>query len=98
MSVIGSYHERGIVSLQKHALQIYKMTPEKVPFEGTVTTNPLPSRAEVHHRVAQAVGDSQFMWPPTNLLPMLPDETTKSKVNLVSIFPLWIRLHLSLAS
>ena len=96
--VISGYHERGIVPLQKRALQIYKMMPDKVPFKGMVAADHLPSRAEVRRRVTQAVGDSRIMCPPANLLPMLPDETTKSKVNLASAFILLTRLDLCLVS
>ena len=64
------------------------MTPDKAPFEGTVTANPLPTGDEIRHRVAQAVGNSQVAWPPSRWLPMLPDEGTKALVSFFLPFQL----------
>jgi hypothetical protein len=47
---------------------------------GTVTALTLPSLLEVQRRVAQAIGRLTYSWPPTRLLPMLPDEGTKKFV------------------
>jgi hypothetical protein len=48
---------------------------------GTVTALTLPSLLEVQRRVAQAIGRLTYSWPPTRLLPMLPDEGTKKFVS-----------------
>ena len=86
VAVIGGYHSRGIIPLRRRALRLYEMTPDKAPFEGTVTADPLPSVDEVWRRVGQAVRNSSVVWPPSQLLPMLLDEGTKA---VVSSFPLF---------
>jgi hypothetical protein len=46
-----------------------------------VITPTLPSPLEVQRRVAQAIGRSSYSSPPTQLLPMLPNEGTKKFVS-----------------
>ena len=72
--------------MRRCALQLYEMTPDKAPFEGTVMANPLPSVAEIRCRVAQVVGDARVVWPPAELLPMLPNDDTKAIVSSLSSF------------
>ena len=45
-------------TIAKTMSSLYEMKPDKGPFEGAVTANPLPSGDEIRRRVAQAVGDS----------------------------------------
>jgi hypothetical protein len=51
------------------------------PWEGTVTAPSLPSLLEVQHRVAQAIERSTYSWPPSWLLPMLPNAGTEKIVS-----------------
>lgn len=56
------------------------------PFMGTVTTHVRPSLDEIRRRVGQAIGNSRFVWPPPQLLPMLPNQGTKTLVSEI-LFP-----------
>jgi hypothetical protein len=42
-----------------------------------VTAPSLPSPLEVQRRVVYAIGRSTYSWPPSRLLPMLPNAGTK---------------------
>jgi hypothetical protein len=44
----------------------------------------LPSSLEVQRRVAQAIGRSTYSWPPSRLLPMLPNAGTEKVVSCSS--------------
>jgi hypothetical protein len=46
-----------------------------------VTALSLPSSLEVQRRVGQAVGRSSYSWPPSRLLPMLPNVGTEKFVS-----------------
>jgi hypothetical protein len=46
-----------------------------------VTTPSLPLSLEVQRRVAQAIRRSTYSWPPSRLLPMLPNAGTKKVVS-----------------
>jgi hypothetical protein len=46
-----------------------------------VTAPSLPSSLEVQHHVAQAIKRSTYSWPPSRLLPMLPNEGTEKFVS-----------------
>jgi hypothetical protein len=75
--VIGQYHARGVVPLRRRPLHLCEMTADRAPWVGTVTTLSLPSPLEVQRRVAQAIGRSTYSWPPSRLLPMLPNAGTE---------------------
>jgi hypothetical protein len=75
--VLGQYHARGVVPLRRWPLRLCEMTADRAPWMGTVTALTLPSPLEVQRRVAQAIRRSTYMWPPSRLLPMLPNEGTK---------------------
>jgi hypothetical protein len=80
---IGQYHALGIVPLRRRPLRIRELTPNRAPFEGTVTTPEPPSLDEIQHRVALAIGKASYSWPPSRLLPMLPNEGTKKHVSFL---------------
>jgi hypothetical protein len=69
--VIGQYHARGVVPLRRRPLHLYDMTTDSPPWAGTVTALEPPSPLEVQRRVAQAIGRSNYSWPPSRMLPML---------------------------
>jgi hypothetical protein len=48
-----------------------------------VTAPSLPSSLEVQHRVVQAIGRLTYSWPPSRLLPMLPNTGTEQVVSLL---------------
>jgi hypothetical protein len=54
------------------------------PYAGTVTTPEPPSLLEVQHRVAQAIWRSTYSWPPSRMLPMLPNAGTE--ISKLSVF------------
>jgi hypothetical protein len=81
--VIGQYHARGVVPLQRRPLRLCEMTTDRAPWTGTVTAPSLPLPLEVQRHVAQAIGRSTNSWPPSRLLPMLPNARTK-KCELLS--------------
>jgi hypothetical protein len=82
--VIGQYHTRGVVPLRRRPLQLCEMTTNRPPWEGTMTTPLPPSSLEVQCRVAQAIGRSTYSWPPSLLLPMLPNAGTENIVSCSS--------------
>jgi hypothetical protein len=82
--VIGQYHARGVLPLRRRPLRLYEMMADRPPWEGTVTASSLPSSLEVHRCVAQAIGRSTYSWPPSRLLPMLPDAGTEKVVSCSS--------------
>jgi hypothetical protein len=49
-----------------------------------VTAPLLPSPLEVQHRVVQAIGRSTYLWPPSQLLPMLPYAGTEKNCEFMS--------------
>jgi hypothetical protein len=57
------------------------MTADRSPWTGTVTAPSFLSLLEVRRRVAQAIGRSTYSWPPSRLLPMLPNEGTEKFVS-----------------
>jgi hypothetical protein len=71
--VVGQYHARGVVPLQRRTLCLCDMTADRAPWVGTVTAPELPSPLEVQRRVAQAIGRSTYSWPQSRMLPMLPN-------------------------
>jgi hypothetical protein len=79
--VVWQYHARGVVPLRRRPLCLCDMTAERAPWAGTVTAPELPSPLEVQHRVAQAIGRSTYSWPPSRMLPMLPNAGTKKIVS-----------------
>jgi hypothetical protein len=79
--VIGQYHTRGVVPLRRRSLHLYEMTADRAPWEGIVTASSLPSPLEVQSRVAQAIGRWTYSWPPSRLLPMLPNAGTENVVS-----------------
>jgi hypothetical protein len=81
---IGQYHARGVVSLRRRPLRLCDMTTDRAPWEGTVTAPSRPSSLEVQRRVAQAIESSTYTWPPSRLLPMLPNAGTKKFVSCSS--------------
>jgi hypothetical protein len=74
--VIGQYHARGVVSLRRWPLRLCAMTADRAPWVGTVTAPSPTSLLEVQHHVTQAIGRSSYSWPPSRLLPMLPNAGT----------------------
>jgi hypothetical protein len=50
--VIGQYHARGVVPLQRRSLHLCEMTANRAPWTGTVTALLLPSPLKVQCRVA----------------------------------------------
>jgi hypothetical protein len=80
-TVIWQYHARGVVPLRRQSLCLCKMTADRPPWTGTVTTPTLLSPLEIQHRMAQAIGKASYSWPPARLLPMLPHEGTERLVS-----------------
>jgi hypothetical protein len=79
-TVIGQYHARGVVPLQRRPLCLCEMTASRAPWAGTVTTPELPSLIEIQRHVSLDIGKSTFVWPP-QLLPMLHNEGTEKFVS-----------------
>jgi hypothetical protein len=73
VEVVGQYHARGVVLLRRRPLRLCDMTTDGAPWAGTVTTLEPPSPLEVQHRVAQVIGRATYSWPPSRMLPMLPN-------------------------
>jgi hypothetical protein len=86
--VVGQYHVRGVVPLWRWPLRLCDMTADRAPWVGTVTVSELPSPLEVQHRVAQAIGRATYSWPPSRMLPMLPNTGTEKIVSCPSSRPL----------
>jgi hypothetical protein len=84
--VIGQYHARGVVPLRRRPLRLCEMTADKAPWEGTMTVSSLSSSLEVQRHVGQAIGRSSYSWPPSRLLPMVPNAGTENCKSF--IFPL----------
>jgi hypothetical protein len=84
VEVVGQYHARGVVPLQRRPLRLCDMIAERAPWVGTVTAPELPLPLEVQHRVAQAFGRSTYSWPPSRMLPMLPNTGTEKIVSCSS--------------
>jgi hypothetical protein len=82
--VVGQYHARGVVPLRRRLLRLCDMTADRAPWVGTVTALELPSPLEVQRRVAQAIGRSTYSWPPSRMLPMLPNAGTEKIVSCSS--------------
>jgi hypothetical protein len=80
--VIGQYHTRGIVPLRRRPLRLCEMMADSPPWEGTVIASSLSLSLEVQCRVVRAIGRSIYLWPPSRLLPMLPNAGTKKYVSL----------------
>jgi hypothetical protein len=57
---------------------------DRAPWEGTVTVSSLPSSLEVQCHVAHVIGRSTYSWPPSRLLPMLPNVGTDKVVSRLS--------------
>ena len=94
VEVIRGYHLRGIMPLRRRALALWQMMPDKAPFEGTVTADPLPSAEEVKRRVAAAVGRDMPRFSPSRALPMLSDARTRALVSVL-LLPFLICFDLS---
>jgi hypothetical protein len=75
--VVGQYHSRGVVPLQRRPLCLRDMAADRAPWVGTVTALELPSFLEVQRRVAQAIRRSTYSWPMSRMLPMLPNAGTE---------------------
>jgi hypothetical protein len=75
--LVRQYHALGVVPLRRRPLRLCDMTAERAPWAGTVTAPELPSPLEVQCQVAQAIGRSAYSWPPSRMLPMLPNVGTK---------------------
>jgi hypothetical protein len=80
-TVIGQYHARGVVQLQRRPLHLCKMTTGMAPWAEIVIALVLPSLEEIQRRVALAIRKSNFSWPPARLLPMLPKEGIEKLVS-----------------
>jgi hypothetical protein len=74
--VVGQYHARGVVLLRRRPLRLCDMTANRAPWVRTVTAPELPSPLEVQRRVTQAIGRATYSWPPSRMLPMLPNAGT----------------------
>jgi hypothetical protein len=74
--VIEQYHARGVVLLWRWPLRLCEMMADLPPWEGTVTAPSFPSSLEVQHHVVQSIGRSTYSWPPSRVLPMLPNAGT----------------------
>jgi hypothetical protein len=82
--VVGQYHARGVVPLQRRPLWLYDMTADRAPWFGTVTAPELPSPLEVQRHVAQAIGRATYSWSPSRMLPMLPNAGTEKIISCPS--------------
>jgi hypothetical protein len=69
------------VPLRKRPLRLCNMTADRAPWVGTVTAPEPPSPLEVQRCVAQAIGRSTYSWPPSRMLPMLPNTGTEKFVS-----------------
>jgi hypothetical protein len=58
---------------------------------GIVTAPELPSPLEVRRRVVQAIGRSTYSWPPSWMLPMLPNVGIEKIVSCSSSREVYIR-------
>jgi hypothetical protein len=67
--------------LRRRPFRLCEMTTDRAPSEGTVTAPSLMSSLEVQRCVAQAIGRSTYWWPPSRLLPMLPNAGTEKVVS-----------------
>jgi hypothetical protein len=81
--VVGQYHARGVVPLR-----LCDMTADKAPWVGTVTAPELPSPLKVQRHVAQAIARATYSWPPSRMLPMLPNAGTEKFVSRLSSRPI----------
>jgi hypothetical protein len=84
VEVVGQYHARGVVPLRRRPLRLCDMTTDRAPWVGTVTAPELPSPLEVQCHVAQAIGRTAYAWPPSRMLPMLPNAGTEKFVSCPS--------------
>jgi hypothetical protein len=84
VEVVGQYHARGVVPLQRRSLRLCDMTADRAPWVGTVTVLELPSSLEVQRQVAQATERSTYSWPPSQMLLMLPNAGTEKFVSCLS--------------
>jgi hypothetical protein len=91
--VVGQYHARGVVPLRRRPLLLYDMTADTAPWVGTVTVPELPSPLEVQRCVAQAIGRATYSWPPSRMLPMLPNAGTEKFVSCPSSQPVLFVLY-----
>jgi hypothetical protein len=91
--VIGQYHARGVVPLRRRPLRLCDMTTGRAPWVGTVTAQSPPSPLEVQRHVVQAIGRSSYSWPPSRLLPMLPNAGTEKFVSCLSSRHVSFALH-----
>jgi hypothetical protein len=82
--VVGQYHARGVVPLRRRPLRLCDMTADRAAWVGTVTAPELPSPLEVQLRVVQAIGRATYSWPPSRMLPMLPNAGTEKFVSCPS--------------
>jgi hypothetical protein len=57
------------------------MTTRRALWEGTVTVPELPSQDEVQRRVSVVIGKVSYSWPPSWLLPVLPNEGTEKLIS-----------------
>jgi hypothetical protein len=87
VEVVGQYHARGVVPLRRRPLRLCDMTADRAPWVGTMTAPELPSPLEVQRRVAQAIGRATYSWPPSRMLPMLPNTGTEKFVSCPSSRP-----------
>jgi hypothetical protein len=79
--VIGQYHTRGVVPLRRRSLRLCDMAADRAPWVGIVTA-PLPLLPlEVQRRMARVIGRSTYSWPPSRMLPMLPNAGTEKNVS-----------------
>jgi hypothetical protein len=69
------------VPLWRWPLRLCEMMEDQASWSGTVTTPLVVSLLEVQHHVAQAIGRSTYSWPPSQLLPMLPNARTEKIVS-----------------
>jgi hypothetical protein len=91
--VIEQYHAQGVVLLRRWPLRLCDMTAGRAPWVGTVTAPSPPSLLEIQRHVAQAIGRSPYSWPPSRLLPMLPNVGTKKFVSCSSSRHVSFTLH-----
>jgi hypothetical protein len=82
--VIGKYYARGVVPLQRRPLRLCDMMADRAPWAGTMTVSEPSLLLEVQLRMAQAIGRSTYSWPPSRMLPMLPNAGTKKFVSCPS--------------
>jgi hypothetical protein len=85
--VVGQYHARGVAPLRRRPLRLCDMTADRAPWVGTVTTLELPLPLKVQRRVAQMIGRATYSWPPSWMLPMLPNAGIEKSVSCPSSRP-----------